>query len=281
MPGTEILVVLFGLLSAVAWGAGDFSGGLASKRTSAYTVVVLSQFVSLVILALGVSLISREPYSSQAALLGAVAGVCGAVGLVALYAGLARGPMGIVAPLTAVVAAIVPVIFSAFHSGIPDAPGIVGIILALGAVWIISRGNDQDNLVLSDLVTPLIAGLGFGLFFILIARASEQSTIWPLVFARSSSVIFILLVGLVFHRIDRPARVQLPLIVMAGIFDTGGNLFYILATRYGRLDVAAVLSSLYPAATVFLAWILLQERLNQRQWIGVVLGILAVILIAI
>jgi drug/metabolite transporter (DMT)-like permease len=281
MPGADILVVLFGLSSAFAWGAGDFSGGLASKRTSAYTVVVLSQFVSLVLLVLGVYLINREPYSSQAALLGAVAGVCGAVGLVALYTGLARGPMGIVAPLTAVVAALVPVIFSAFQSGMPAAPDAVGIVLALGAVWIISRGNDQGNRVLSDIVNPLIAGLGFGVFFILIARASEQSTIWPLVFARSSSVIFILLVGLLFHKIERPARIQLPLMVIAGIFDTGGNLFYILATRYGRLDIAAVLSSLYPAATVFLAWILLQERLNPRQWIGVVMGILAVILIAI
>ncbi|MGW8226995.1 MAG: DMT family transporter [Anaerolineales bacterium] len=281
MPGTELLVVLFGLASAFAWGAGDFSGGLASKRTTAYTVVVLSQLVSLVILALGVYLINREPYSSPAALLGAVAGVCGAVGLVALYTGLAKGPMGIVAPLTAVIAAMVPVIFSAFQSGMPAAPDAVGIILALGAVWIISRGNDQGNLVLSNLVNPLIAGLGFGVFFILIARASEHSTVWPLVFARSSSVIFILLVGLLFHKIERPARIQLPLIVIAGIFDTGGNLFYILATHYGRLEIAAVLSSLYPAATVFLAWILLQERLNQRQWIGVFLGILAVILIAI
>ena len=281
MPGTELLVVLFGLLSAFAWGAGDFSGGLASKRTSAYTVVILSQFASLLILALGVSLIYREPYSLEPAILGAVAGVCGAAGLVALYTGLARGPMGIVAPLTAVTAAIVPVVFSAFQTGLPSVADSIGILLALGAVWIISRGNDQSDLMLHDLVTPLIAGLGFGLFFILIAHASEQATIWPLVFARGSSILFILLVGLLLHKLNRPAFVQLPLIVIAGLFDTGGNLFYILATRYGRLDIAAVLSSLYPAATVFLAWILLQERLNQRQWIGVVLVLLAVILMAI
>jgi drug/metabolite transporter (DMT)-like permease len=281
MPSAELLLILLGLSSAFSWGAGDFSGGLASKRTSAYTVVVLSQFVSLLILLFAVFLVTPEAFTTQAAIWGGIAGVCGALGLVALYSGLARGPMGVVAPLTAVIAAIVPVVFSIFQIGLPAASDLIGIIVALGAVWIISSGNNLAKINFKDLALPLLAGLGFGLFFILIARASTESTIWPLVFARTSSVIFIFLVGLLLGKNEIPQRSQVPLIALAGIFDTAGNILFILATRFGRLDIAAVLSSLYPAATVFLAWMVLKERLTNRQWIGVALVILAVVLIAI
>ncbi|MCJ7535396.1 MAG: DMT family transporter [Anaerolineales bacterium] len=281
MLGSELMVILLGLSSAFSWGAGDFSGGYASKRTSAYSVVVMSQFVSLVILSVGVYLINAGPFSLEAAFLGAIAGLCGSAGLVALYTGLARGPMGVVAPVTAVVAAVVPVLFSIFQIGIPEPTDLIGIMIALGAVWMISSGKKEANVHIEDLGLPIFAGLGFGLFFILMAKASAQVVLWPLIFARSSSIIAILLVGLLLRRIERPALDQLPIIALSGIFDTGGNIFYILATRYGRLDIAAVLSSLYPAATVFLAWMILKEKISRRQWVGVVLVFTAVILIAI
>ena len=281
MLGSELMVILLGLSSAFSWGAGDFSGGYASKRTSAYSVVVMSQFVSLVILSVGVYLINAGPFSLEAAFMGAIAGLCGSAGLVALYTGLARGPMGVVAPVTAVVAAVVPVLFSIFQIGIPGPTDLIGIMIALGAVWMISSGKKEANVHLEDLGLPVFAGLGFGLFFILIAKASAQAVLWPLIFARSSSIIAILLVGLLLRRIERPALDQLPIIALSGIFDTGGNIFYILATRYGRLDIAAVLSSLYPAATVFLAWMILKEKLSRLQWVGVILVFTAVILIAI
>ncbi|HUV26379.1 MAG TPA: DMT family transporter [Anaerolineales bacterium] len=281
MLGSELMVILLGLSSAFSWGAGDFSGGYASKRTSAYSVVVMSQFVSLVILSVGVYLINAGPFSLEAAFMGAIAGLCGSAGLVALYTGLARGPMGVVAPVTAVVAAVVPVLFSIFQIGIPGPTDLIGIMIALGAVWMISSGKKEANVHIEDLGLSVFAGLGFGLFFILIAKASAQAVLWPLIFARSSSIIAILLVGLLLRRIERPALDQLPIIALSGIFDTGGNIFYILATRYGRLDIAAVLSSLYPAATVFLAWMILKEKLSRRQWVGVILVFTAVILIAI
>ena len=281
MLGSELMVILLGLSSAFSWGAGDFSGGYASKRTSAYSVVVMSQFVSLVILSVGVYLINAGPFSLEAAFMGAIAGLCGSAGLVALYTGLARGPMGVVAPVTAVVAAVVPVLFSIFQIGIPGPTDLIGIMIALGAVWMISSGKKEANVHIEDLGLSVFAGLGFGLFFILIAKASAQAVLWPLIFARSSSIIAILLVGLLLRRIERPALDQLPIIALSGIFDTGGNIFYILATRYGRLDIAAVLSSLYPAATVFLAWMILKEKISRRQWVGVVLVFTAVILIAI
>jgi drug/metabolite transporter (DMT)-like permease len=242
--------------------------------------VVLSQFISLVMLLVAVWLAVKEPFSIDALFLGSIAGVCGAVGLVALYSGLARGPMGVVAPLTAVVAAVVPVIYSFLQSGLPAVTDLLGMVAALGAIWMISGGDGQGRIKMGDLWLPLTAGLGFGLFFILIAGAGEQALIWPLIWARCTSVIGILLVGSLIGKIEKPGRGLLPLISLIGLLDTGGNLFFIMATRFGRLDIAAILASLYPTATVFLAWTILKEKLNRRQWIGIGMVGLAVVLIS-
>ena len=281
MPGTGLLVIILGLASALFWGAGDFSGGLATKRTSAFSVVALSQSVSFVILLLAAFLIPDGSFSIEVVLIGGLAGVCGAVGLVALYSGLARGPMGVVAPVTAVVAAIVPVLFSFIQNGVPGYTDTIAIGIALVAVWLFSQGAQRVKYQLADLSLPLIAGLGFGLFFILIDRVSEQAILWPLISARSASVIIVFMIGMLTQKIERPARNQFPVIVLAGILDTAGNIFYALASRYGRLDIAAILASLYPASTVFLAWIILNEKLTRRQWVGVILVLTSVTLIAI
>ena len=280
MIGSGFSVILLGLASAAAWGAGDFSGGLASKRTSAYSVVILSQFVSLVLLVLSAVLIPEGANSLRDMILGGIAGVCGAAGLVALYSGLARGPMGVVAPITAVVAAIVPVIFSILNEGFPAMEVFVGFIIALIAVWLISQGDQDAKIHLSDLRLPIIAGFGFGIFFILIDQVSSNAILWPLVSARSALILVVFIVGMLSRNIELPVLTRLPIIALAGIFDTGGNVFFALATRVGRLDISAILSSLYPAATVVLAWIILKERLAMRQWIGILLALVAVILIA-
>ena len=281
MIGSGLSTILLGLASAVSWGAGDFSGGLASKRTSAYSVVVLSQFVSLVLLITIAFLLPEEEISSQDIILGALAGVCGAAGLVILYSGLARGPMGVVAPVTAVVAAIVPVVFSIFIEGLPLPRQIVGFGIALISVWLISRTDLNRRFHLSDLLLPVFAGIGFGIFFILIDRVSESAIWWPLVSARTASICLVLGIAIIQRKLEVPVVNQLPIIALAGIFDTGGTAFFALAARLGRLDIAAILSSLYPAVTVLLAWIILKERLTIYQWIGVVMVFLAVVLITI
>ena len=280
MISSSLSTILLGLASAVSWGAGDFSGGLASKRTSAYTVVALSQFVSLLFLILLAFLLPEENISSQDIILGAFAGVCGAAGLVALYSGLARGPMGIVAPVTAVVAAIVPVIFSIFLDGLPLPHQLAGFGIAIAAVWLISQTGENTKIRLSDPKLPIFAGIGFGIFFILIDRTSQNAIWWPLASARISSICLVILIAMIGKKLAVPAANQLPIIALAGIFDTGGNAFFALATRLGRLDISAVLSSLYPAFTVILAWIILKERLTIRQWTGVVLVMVAILLIA-
>ncbi len=281
MIGSGISVILLGLASALSWGTGDFCGGLASKRTSAYSVVMLSQFVSLLLLILIALIIPEGTNTTQAMVIGGFAGVCGAAGLVALYSSLARRPMGVVAPVTAVAAAIIPVIFSILNEGLPAIEVFVGFIIAFIAVWLISQGGQEAKIHLSDLRLPIFAGFGFGIFFILIDQVSSNAILWPLVSARSASILVVFIVGMLSRNIELPVPTLLPIIALAGIFDTGGNIFFALATRVGRLDISAILGSLYPAATVVLAWIILNERLVMRQWIGILLALVAVILIAI
>lgn len=277
--GSEFLAIAFGLASAATWGSGDFSGGLASRRSSVYSVVIISQLIGTVFLVtLALSLGESIPTADNL-ILGGIAGVSGAIGLVALYLGLASGRMGVVAPVTAVVAAAVPVLFSLLTKELPATSQLLGFGMGLIAVWLLSSGGDGGAIQARELGLALTAGLGFGLFFILIDRVSHSAVFWPLVAARMASVSFLIILTIVRRGWERPARNQLALIALAGIFDTGGNTFFVLATRMGRLDIAAVLSSLYPAATVLLAWLILKERLMPQQWVGVAAALVALIFI--
>jgi drug/metabolite transporter (DMT)-like permease len=277
----ETLAIIFGLTSALTWGAGDFSGGMATRRSSVYTVIIVSQVVGMILLA-GLALLWQEAWPSAGDLVwAAAAGLAGAVGLLALYSGLAGSRMGIVAPLAAVTSAGLPVIVALFTEGLPRPLQLAGFGLALLAVWFLSHSGGNGRIQLQELILPVTAGIGFALFFILIDRVSEGAVFWPLVAARLASVSVLALFMLIRRKPIKPSRSQLPLMALAGILDSGGNLFFLLAAQAGRLDIAAVLSSLYPASTVFLAWLVLQERLDKRQWWGVAAALVALVLIAV
>lgn len=279
--------VIFGLLSALSWGGGDFSGGLASKRASPYAVVLGGQFTGALLLTL-LALIFGEALPAlatpwQSFGLPMAAGISGAIGLVALYTGLANGAMGVVAPVSGVVGAAVPIGVAALTEGSPGLLPLLGFALALLAVWLLS-GGAGGGLQRSGLLAALVAGLGFGFYFVFMALATAQATWWPLVVGRCASMLLVTVVMALTAarggRVLLPAVTLLPLVALSGILDTGGNLFYTLAAQAGRMDTAAVISSLYPAATVGLAWLLLHERLSATQWVGVALGLLAIPLIA-
>jgi len=283
MIGLELSAALFGLAAAACWGTGDFSGGVATKRTQVYLVVFLSHIIGLAGLFLLISLFNEPLPNMGVLLIGALGGIAGAVGVAALYTGLAQGRMGIVAPLTAVVTAIVPVLFSLSIEGLPEHLQLVGFAAALFAVWLISGGNGDglSGLRWQELRLPTIAGLGFGLFFVSIDRVSDQAILWPLAGARIASIILMFILALISRQVKRPAVSQLGIIVLIGVSDTTGNAFFALATRLGRLDIAAILSSLYPAMTILLARFFLDERLTRRQWIGLAVALIAVILITV
>jgi drug/metabolite transporter (DMT)-like permease len=276
----EILGAVFGLVAAASWGTGDFSGGLAARRSHAYLVVIVSGTVGLLLL-IGLALLLAEPLPSPTDLAwGGAAGIAGAIGLVSMYHGLAVGRMGVVAPVTAVVTATIPLLLGLCLEGIPARQQLLGFGLALVAVWLISRTGDGAGVQMGELRLPLVAGLGFAFFLIVIGRVSETAVLWPLAAARLASTGVLLIVAALVRPSDKPAASQLPLMALAGLFDTGGNAFYALAAQVGRLDTAAVLSSLYPAFTVLLARFLLKERLTHQQWAGVTAALVAVVLIA-
>ncbi len=276
----QVLSIVYGLMSAVIWGAGDFSGGMAAKRTNVYMVVIVAQIFGGLGLMM-VALVFQEPIPSMNEMLfGGFAGIAGAIGLLALYRGLATGKMGLVAPVAAVVTGIVPIAAAFLLEGLPSQLQLLGFMLALIAVWLMSQTGAQENVRLQDFAYPVLAGFGFGFFFILIDQV-ETAVLWPLVAARGTAVVLLVIFVIVIGQFEWPQLNQLPIIASAGILDTGGNVFFLLAAQVGRLDIAAVLSSLYPASTVFLAWLILKERLLSQQWVGVLLACVAIVLIAL
>lgn len=273
--------ILFGLLSAATWGAGDFCGGLASRRAHTFAVVAVSQMIGgslLVVLAL----LFREPWPAPVDLgWGALAGVIGNIGLLALYRGLATGQMGVVAPLSAVLSAALPVVVAVWAEGLPELLTLAGFGVALAGVWLLSRPEGGAPFRLDSLGLPLAAGLGFGLFFVLIDRVGPGALFWPLVAARAASLTMMTVVLLARRPVALPERGRLPLIALSGALDAGGNAFFALAAQTGRLDIAAVLASLYPASTVLLAGLVLKERLTRVQIAGVLAALAAIVLIAV
>ena len=280
MTGLDLAPLIFGLTAAACWGAGDFCGGLATKAAAAYRVIISSQLVSLLLLVL-LAITLHEPLPTiDHLLLAGVAGIIGAIGMLALYRALAVGQMGVAAPVSAVVAAGVPVIVGSFIEGPPSTAQLIGFGLALVAVWFISRtGNSAVQW--RDLGLPIIAGLGFGTFYVLIGSAGQSAVWWPLVAARIGSLSALFCVTLIKRQPRLVEKQALKLIVLIGVFEVGGNACYILARQAGRLDVAAVLASLYPAVTVWLAGFFLKERMYRLQSIGVLAALAAIVLISI
>ena len=271
--------VAFGLAASLCWGSGDFSGGLASRRANVTTVVVAAYTVGFFLL-VGLALITREPFPQPMDLLwGALAGIAGVLGLLAFYSALATGKMGLAAPVSAMLTATLPVAFSAFITGLPSPLQLGGFALALLAIGLISRPDGTEG-SLRGIGLALIAGLGFGCFFILISRVSPGAIFWPLAAARFVSVALLLLALRLRRQEVLPGKSVAPLITLTGVLDAVGNAFFVLAAHSGRLDIAAILSSLYPPATVLLAAFVLRERIQRIQATGVVLALLAIPLIS-
>lgn len=276
----ELLALAYGLASALSWGTGDFSGGLASKSRSVFTVLLYSQMISGAMLVLAAIVMAEQTPSVFQLFMGGLAGICGTAGLAALYMGLATGRMGIVAPVSAVVSAILPIAVSAFTEGLPDTAKVIGFVAALAAVCFLSYQKDQGRFDLKSLTLPVVAGLCFGLFFVIIGRLSSHAVLWPLASARITSVLLLIVFLSSRGRLEPLGGSGLGLILLTGLFETGGNVFYALASSLGRLDISAVLASLYPAATVLLAGIVLKEKLSGRHWAGVASALAALVLIA-
>ncbi len=278
-----MLSIFYGFLSALSWGAGDFAGGLASRRLGAYRADQYADFFGLVLIAIAMSIFRESIPNSTVLINSIIGGALGSMGLLILYYSLAQGQMSIAAPVSALFAAVLPVIVGALTQGLPDLLQLAGFGLALTAVWLISQGNQTGGFRiqhLTDLRLPILAGVGFGSYFIFIHYATQgtDSVLWPMLVSRLAGTLLLFIVVLVRREPLAVPRSAWTVVFFNATLDVGGNLFYILASQLGRLDTAAVLSSLYPGATVLLAWILLKERIAFKQWVGIASALAAIVL---
>lgn len=275
--------IIFGLSSAISWGGGDFIGGLASRKVGAYRAVMYGEFVGLLAL-FGAAIFLPEPMLAwQKILMAGAAGAIGSVGLLVLYHSIATRHMSISMPVSALLAAALPVIVGAFLEGFPTLIKIVGFVCALAAVWMVAQDDSEKTQLmrLSDLRLPLFAGFCFGLYFIIMNQAGDETILWPMISSRSGGTLILLAFMLARRESWTISTPAWPFIIMNAILDVGGNAFYILAGQFGRLDVTAVLSSLYPGVTVILAAIILKEKINLLQGIGILAALVAIVLMTL
>ncbi|TAM74882.1 EamA family transporter [bacterium] len=278
--------VVLALAAAAIYGTGDFFGGLSSKRSGVWAVVVTSQLIGGVGI-FAAALLSREaPPPAHALIMAGFGGVAGGIGVALLYRGLAIGRMSIVAPVTGVVAIALPVLVGVLRGERAPPAVWLGIALAVAAVVLVSASPDEHlpdggvRLGRGGLPEAIGAGLGFGLLYVFFAALGTTSALWPTVAARGASVPFLTVAAWLARGSLRPARTSLAAIASAGLCDVSANVLYLLSLRQTLLAVAAVVTSLYPASTVLLARIVLHERLGRIQWAGIACAAVGVALIA-
>lgn len=273
--------LFFGLMSALTWGISDFTGGMITKRTNVYGVLIIGHIGSLILLVISALLFKESIPPLQDWLLGMLTGISGAIGLILLYRSLAEGQMSLASPVAALVGAAVPVLVGSFMDGIPAPLVLVGFGLALVAIWLIAQTGSIDPAgIFRKLLISALAGFFFGFFFIGMHLASSRAVLWPMAATRLGSIPSAILFCSLRRIQWLPERRHWRNISLISIMDTVGNLFYMLAARFGRMDVAAVVSSMYPASTVALARILLKEKITVWQTAGVLLALVALVFIS-
>jgi drug/metabolite transporter (DMT)-like permease len=281
------MIELLALGSAVLYGSADFFGGLTARRANTIATVFCSQSVGLILLLLVLPFLPAATVLSRDWVWGFVAGLNGGIGVALLYRALAVGAMAVVAPTTAVIAAMIPVLF-AFALG--ERLRLLtwsGIALALLAIALISRparddssaGQSKSRGVPPGLGLALLSGVAIGIFFLFLARTTISAGMWPLVAARIASIVLFGAIALVTGRTLWMSRTATATAVTGGALDMAANALYMIAARIGPLSIVVTLASLYPASTVLLARVVLGERLSAIQIGGIVCALAAVLII--
>ena len=283
------MIEALALGSAVLYGSADFFGGLTARRANTIATVFWSQLVGLVLLGLVLPFLPAATVSSRDWVWGFVAGLSGGIGVALLYRALAIGKMAVVAPTTAVIAAIIPVIFAFVLGERLRSLTLIGVALALVAIVLVSRpapqGNDLEPAQSTSRKLPpgfslaLLSGVAVGIFFLSLARTTMAAGMWPLVAARIATIV---LFGSIALMTGRSLRMSAPALTTAstgGALDMAANALYMTAARIGPLSIVVTLASLYPASTVILARVVLGERLSLVQISGIICALGAVLII--
>lgn len=237
------------------WGSGDFAGGLASRRVKSMHVLVVGGLAALVML-LALAALWREPLPGGRSVGWALAaGAAGMIGLMSLYRGLSTGRASVVAPVSTIVADVIPVLYTAIYVSAPKPAQWLGFALAMAGIWLVSQQDGSTGAPVgraSGIRDAVVAGLGFGAFFVLIGWTDSASPFGSLAVARVATIAVSLL--LILAQRDRLTRaVWMPITALSGVLDAGGNALYLIARHLTRPDIAAVLSSLYPVSTIVLS----------------------------
>lgn len=311
--------IVLSLFAALFWGSGDFAGGMAVKRggstlLATLRVLFFSHLIGLLAL-LSLVLLRHDVLPHLAPLLWAlVAGLIAGLSIVCFFFALAQAPMGAAAALSGLLAAAIPAALTLVQEGSPGALKLFGFLLSGIAIWYIAATPSvpgessaaSNSAAMPMLVLAILAGIGFGLYFIALKMAGTSGVLWPMVVVRvgSLSACGLMFLGLTLRRTPPRADTSLPAespeasaepepqpqrstlsfarwVVLAAVLGTGGDLTFLAATRAGRLDIASVVASMYPASTILLAAWLLRERLTRRQTFGMVVALIAVVLITL
>ena len=289
------MVVLLGLAAAVLYGGGDFLGGMATRRAHVLTVLMLVE-TAAVIVSVAVALLSGGPAILSGLTWGFSAGAIGGLGLIIFYVGLAAGPMSVVAPVSGLVATVLPVAVALAEGERPGVGVYAGALLCLVAIVLASSASETDETDGADgtgLARPprrvgraiaygAASGVAFGLFFLLIRNAGQSGEVWPVAAGRIGELAVVLAAAAVLRPGLRGVSGGIPLAaVSAGVIDVVANLCYVAATRTGSFGLAVVLSSLYPGVTVLLARVVLGERLRTIQRLGLGLAAIGILLVTV
>ena len=288
------MAIALALISALMYGVSDFVGGRASRRFPATAVALVGELVILVVCLACVPLVESSAPTSDALWWGLVAGATGSIAIVGLYVALARGNMTVVAPVTGIVAAGVPVIAGVAMGERPSALAVVGIVVAIVAVGLIGgvaellgSSGSRPAIAAGTVLLAAAVGFGFGLLFIALAQPGEDSGLWPLLFARFTGVPVLVVAYLVQRRrtampVGRGLRIERGLMVpglVIGLLIAGSNVTYLLSTREGLLSIVAVVVAMYPASTICLATVIDGERATHWQFAGMATAVVALVMI--
>lgn len=267
---------------ALVWGASDFCGGKATQRWNPLSVTVFSQILGLPMIALLLLVIPGTPRWGDI-LLGGAGGVAGLFGIVLLYRGLSQGAMAVVAPITAVTSALVPIVGGLLHGERPEPAALIGAFCAVAAIGLVSLSPKEGHtsITANTVMLALLSGACFGAFFLVLGFAHEGAGMWPMVGVRASSVpVGILLAVRARASLQMRGGTAGALTAAAGLGDTLANGFYLLAVQNGAMSVVAPIAALYPASTVLLALFVEKERIRAIQLAGLGLAAAALVLTA-
>jgi drug/metabolite transporter (DMT)-like permease len=302
--GPILMVTIFALAAALLYGSADFLGGVATRQSRVLSVLPLSAAAGAVVVVTA-ALLSGQRFAASGGLgWGAAGGAVGGAGLIVFYAGLAAGPMSVVAPVSALMATVVPVAFALAGGERANAGVYAGALLCLAAIVLVSSPGPQTGPQATSgqrrrrrlrllaggrfqgraVAYGLAAGTAFGLFFLFLRVAGQSGPLWPVVSARLAGLTVIILIAAVTRTRPVLAGVSARLLLAtagSGTIDAGANICYVIATRDGLFGLAVVLTSLYPGVTVLLARIALGERLHAVQRAGLLLAGIGVVLVTV